>query len=341
MKVAPRKGLITLIYESSLKRIVSIIFIIFCIGQILNFFWKHNIFYINQSMLIIMLIIQLGILKHIQKEKNLMKKIIDEKNEIEVLGLFSIKISRILDATITKCISIVLVIIYISTMFILRCLEFTPTGFYGGVLGALVFYIGIKAYLHYITLLYFAYDLRNIQIKNYSFYFPALTEWFGRLAKEFSFVEKWFLFLGAMYTTIYAINLPISSILHNGKIDINTPNNIMFFITWIGIFFLFVFAFPLLTFLSRSFLKYIIYACKCTSIKIIEKQMAIFSVQTPGEDLDLIEKQISLVKAIETSDNYPIKYSRTIFDSMYSISMALVTLLSPFFSIIEKIFFKS
>lgn len=323
------------------KIIFLMVLILFILGQIFNFFSPHKLFHINQIMLLVMFGIQIVVLKEIRIEKEEIKKCIMNKNEPEVAGLFTAKIEKILHSVIGEIISFAFVAFYIITMFIVGCLEITITGIYGGILGGLVFYVGIQAYIHYIALLYFAYDLRHVQIKDYSIYFPALTDWIRRLAREFSYIEKWFLGLGLMYSIIYAINLPKDTILIDDGIIFNSNCNMLLIITWGGIILLFAFAFPVFTFLSRIFIKDVIYNCKCNSINNIERQLFVLSERPTNEDFMLIERLISLAKTVSESDEYPLKYSQTIFDKVYTIALASITLVSPFLSIIEKIIFKS
>lgn len=334
--------LFNFLYNKLNKKIVFLIVVILLFsGQLFNIFFPHHLFQINQLMLLTMFVIQIIVLKEIKTEKEEIKKCIMSKNEPEVLSLFHAKVEKILCSFIGEIISVILVIFYITTMFVVECLEITITGIYGGILGGVVFYVGIQAYIHYIALLYFAYSLRHIHVDDYSFYFPALTDWIRRLAREFSFIEKWFLILGLMYSIIYAINLPRNAILIEHGITLNSNCNALVIITWSGILILFALAFPLFTFLSRTFIKDVIYNCKCNSINKIEKQLFVLSNRPTEEDFLVIERLISLRKIISESDEYPLKYSRTIFDKIYTIILALITLISPFLSFAEKIIFKS
>lgn len=80
--------------------------------------------------------------------------------------------------------------------------------------------------------------------------------------------------------------------------------------------------------------------CKCISIKTIEKQIGILSINTSEEDLNTLQTKLSLIKEISLSEDYPLKYKYTVFDKIYTICLALLTLISPFTSIIEQLIFK-
>lgn len=335
--------LLNILYKKlNKKKVIITLVILLTLGQLFNIFFPHKLFQINQIMLIVMLVVQVVVLKEIRKEKEEIRKCIMEKNEPEVFSLFSLKVEKIPCTVTGEIISAVLVVFYIATMFAVGCLEATITGVYGGILGGIVFYIGIQAYFHYIAILYFAYDLRHIQINNYSFYFPALTNWIRKLARELSYIEKWFLVLGLMYSIIYAINLPQDTIIlidHN--VSFNSNCNALLIITWIGILVFFAIAFPLFTFLGRIFIKDVIYNCKCNSINKIETQLFVLSHNSTEEDFLLIERLISLAKTISESDEYPLKYSQTIFDKVYTLTVSIITLVSPFLSIAQEIIFKN
>lgn len=340
------RGCITVLYKYiwnrlNNKMIITTLILLFVLGQLLNAFFPHNIFHFNQILLMVMLIVQVVVIKVIENKKEEIKQCLMEKSETEVLRLFSLKVDKITCTVIGEIISCIFVTFYIVTMFVLGCLEITITGVYGGILGGMVFYIGIQAYLHYISLLYFAYGLRHIQIKNYSFYFPALTNWIRKLARELSYIEKWFLFLGLMYCVIYAINLPEETILISNNISFNSNCNVLLLVTWGGILIFFAIAFPLFTFLSRVFIKDVIYNCKCSSINKIEMKLSVLSRHATDGDLLQIERFVSLTKVISESDDYPLKYSRTIFDHAYTVTVSLITLVSPFLSIIQEIVFKN
>ena len=320
--------------DLSMRRIVVFIILWVVIGQIVNTFFPHRFFNANQIILCVMLASQLLIIKKLDKECRNIKLALQQACEPEVVGLFSNKAESITISAIVLFISVVFVMIYIFTMFALGCLDRTITGLYGGLFGALVFYIGIQAYVKYISLSYFVYDLRNISIANYFFYFPALTNWFGKVAALFSFIEKGFLGLGVLYTTIYALNLPSNTVsFDSNQITLNAHNNILLFITWGGILLFFVMAFPILTFFTRGCIKHKICILKNRSIQSLEQKIRL--LQDDDDKLDAVDKYLGLIKSVNDSADYPLKSSRTFFDSLYSILIALVTLVSPFISIFE------
>lgn len=311
------------------------------LGHTLNAIRVHRYFCFNQYTLFSMLIIQKIVIEKIDEENASIEKELLDAKENSVLVSFKTKTNILLHTTIGRVISIIFVSLYIFAMFKLGCLEHTITGVYGGILGAIVFYNGIQAYFRYLMLLYFSWDLKKLQLEHYFYYIPALTDWIVILAQEFSYIEKWFLILGLMYSGIYAINIPKGAIIiNNNSISFNTSSSFLLLLTWIGIIVFFALAVPTFTFLSRYFIKECIRKCKRKSIKMLEDKIDILSVHSTERDLNILQNKISILKEISTSEDYPLNYNHTVFDTFYTICFALVTFISPFTSLIEQFVFK-
>lgn len=253
-------------------------------GQILNAIYPHHLFHVNQIMLLTMLLLEYMVIKQMATNT---KKLKESITESQVLHAFSTKVEK---HSHHRIISFVLVAFFISTMFAVGCLEPTLSGVYGGILGAVVFYIGIQAYIHYLSLLYFSSDLKNIKINDYSFYYPALTKWMREFSKEFQFIEKWFVALGFLYITIYAINIPQGTLATTGL----TQN--LFLTSWAGIFVLFILAVPFLFNIRKNSLKTVVCGCKANSIHQLEKKL------TAAPD----DRYAFLIKSVSATENYPL-----------------------------------
>ena len=258
------------------------------LGQILNIVCPHHLFHVNQIMLLAMLLLEFMVIKHIQAGTEELKQSIKESS------VFHFFTSRIDCSLTSEIISFALVAFFITTMFAVGCLEPTITGIYGGALGAVVFYIGIQAYIHYLSLLQFSSNLKNIEINDYSFYYPALTKWMRELSKEFKFIEKWFITLGLMYITIYAINIPQDFIATAGL-----PLN-MFLASWAGIFILFIFAVPFLFSIRKDSLKSLVCKCKENSLNHLERKLATVPNSTEQD------RYAFLIKSVSGTENYPL-----------------------------------
>ncbi len=266
------------------KTMVITASILLILGQILNAICPHHLFHLNQIMLLTMLLLEYMVIEQIKTGTEELKESIKES---QLLRSFT---SRADYSITSEIISFALVALFITTMFAVGCLEPTITGIYGGVLGAVVFYIGIQAYIHYLSLLHFSSNLRNCKINDYSFYYPALTKWMRVLSKEFKFIEKWFLVLGFMYITIYAINIPQGTFSTTG-IVLN-----LFLTNWAGIFILFIFAVPFLFNIRKNSLKTVVCGCKANSIHQLEKKL------TAVPD----DRYAFLIKSVSQTENYPL-----------------------------------
>lgn len=258
--------------------------ILLIVGQILNIICPHHLFHVNQIMLLTMLLLEYMVTKQITVDT---KKLKESITESQVLHAFTTKVEK---HSQHKIISLIIVAFFIATMFTVGCLEPTLTGLYGGVLGAVVFYIGIQAYIHYLSLLHFSSDLRNIPINDYSFYYPALTKWMRELSKEFQFIEKWFITLGFLYITIYAINIPQGTLATTGL----TQN--LFLTSWAGIFILFILAVPFLFNIRKNSLKTVVCGCKANSIHQLETKLT----ATPDD------RYAFLIRSVSQTENYPL-----------------------------------
>lgn len=291
----------------------AFIVVMMVIGSLLNGLCSHRNFYLNQGLLFIMLIIQVLALKTIDKEDSAIMSELKCKEEYKVLKRFNY-IIYVPSSIVCKLISIALVLMYIITMFVVGCLDRTVTGIYGGFLGAVVFYVGIQAYFKYLGLLYFSWNLKNLEINHYFFYYPVLTGWIDRLAREFSYIEKRFFILGLMYCGIYMINIPTDSIVFKTSTVFQTIPNTLFTLTWVGIIIFFVIAVPVFMFLSRHFLKECIGQCKRRSIEILNDEIEELSSNNAQINLSAVKMRLMVIKDISISADSPFKYKHIILD---------------------------
>lgn len=283
------------------------------IGSLLNGLCSHRNFYLNQGLLFIMLIIQVLALKAIDKENSAITSELKRKEEYKVLKSFNF-IIYVPSSIVCKLVSIAMVSMYIITMFVVGCLDWTVTGIYGGILGAVVFYVGIQAYFKYLGLLYFSWNLKNLEINHYFFYYPVLTGWIDRLAHEFSYIEKRFVILGLMYCGIYMINIPTDSIVFKPSTVFQTTPNTLFTLTWVGIIIFFVIAVPVFMLLSRHFLKKCIGQCKRRSIEILDDEIFELSSNNTQINLLAVKMRLMAIKDISISADSPFKYKYIISD---------------------------
>ena len=139
-----------------------------------------------------------------------------------------------------------------------------------------------------------------------------------------------------MYTILFAINLPPNTISYDDGLILSSNNDFLLITTWVGILFFFVLAFPALTFFSHGCIKSKITMLKNTTIQEIEKRIS--SLHDGNVDnLDSIGKYLNLIKSVDETANYPLKSVRALFDSIYSMLMAVIALVSPLLPLVENI----
>ena len=308
-------------------------------GCATNMLMPHRNFFVYQAFLLVMLAFEIYVIKMMSTRIKRIFKTINADHDMEVLGAYS-KISRAETSPWFYVVECIAVSFYMVTICVLKCVDTTLTGLYGLFLGTLVFVLGVSAYYRYIVFARFVYDLRNLKIEKYNFYMPALTEWFVQIANTLSFIDKWFFVLGMMYTTLYAIIMPPGIVSFQNGIVISSSNNVLFYTTWVGVLVFFVLAFPIITVLFRAFLKHIILLCKGQSIKQMERCIRLIEKSDDAAKLELIERHISLIKTIDESSDYPLRYRRTVFDGAYSILMTIGAIATPYISLIEQFMFK-
>lgn len=99
------------------KRYYIVLVMVPIIGHILNSICSHKNFYFNQYILFIMLIIQLFVLNKIDTENLAIEKELKNIGENNVRVSFNTKTKRLLHTTKGKIMSIILVLVYIVSMF--------------------------------------------------------------------------------------------------------------------------------------------------------------------------------------------------------------------------------
>lgn len=228
--------------------------------------------------------------------------------------------------------------VYVSIMFILGYLEFNIVGIYALILILITCLTGTLAYGQYIVLLVYIFRLSGTKVSVYNYYFPAHTEWLKELAKITRMVSNVFFVLGTMYTCIWMVLIPkgtIKIILTNGKLGgfkllLTSNSNTLFAVSWIGIFLLFIVAFPLLHILQRKLIKMITKRMKENTMG--ELQLLLNSTINLGKNnIEGHMKYFSLIKEVGATPDYPLETK-----SYLPIVMSLASLLIQLIKIGES-----
>ena len=327
------RGIEKTLVKFSLSNIFIGLFVLIALGQGINYFVSYNNFTINQTLLIIILILEICEIRGFASSFQCLRAEIEINNEPEVMGLINGKLKQYF--TTRKFILIVLffVILYMSSLIVLNYVTIDYAGIYGIFLASITFSLGILAYSNYLIFIYFMYNLKNLKIENYAKFAPAHTMWFIISANILSYVEKYFFIIGFLYVLTYTLLTPIDSISFADKITINTPHNFMFLTSWIFIIIFFVVAFPLLTIYARLRLKNIVVSCKNRNIKEIEVEIRNLSNNDNHAGIEKISIYLEMMKFIDDSRDYPLKNNRSFADSLFSFSLTTITFLIPLISL--------
>lgn len=281
------------------------LFAVIVVGFWLNYTWEHRNFYFNQFVLLIMLFAQMEVLIGLNRMSGVFKDELQKEHKTQLCENYVSKVENGIPLVCNLVISGLLIVAYIFAMFKLGCLEYTPTGVYGGILGAVVFGFGIQLYLKFVGLLRFVSELRNTAADCYNFYDPSRTTWVMQLAYILRFVEVWFIGFGFMYCLIYAVNLPSDTIVFNNGVSFQTSCNELFYLTWTGIIVFYILAMPVFACFYHDCIEEYIFRCKRKSVRLINEQIGDLPQNLSSENLTDIQSKLLLLGSVSKSAAYP------------------------------------
>jgi hypothetical protein len=195
--------------------------------------------------------------------------------------------------------------LYIYSTISLKYLEMNSTGYYALLMIALVMLsaiLGQTCYIYYLLLL--RRVSRSEKFK-YNFYFPARTDWVQLLTQVGDRLSNAFFVLGFIYTTVFFLNMPSGYIrisLSPWHLKLSTPNNLAFLVSWITIFVIIIFAFPMYAWVKARCLRAIVRRLKDISIGEIEMLITESNIRGQG-NVDAELKYYQLMVNIENSSS--------------------------------------
>jgi hypothetical protein len=193
--------------------------------------------------------------------------------------------------------------LYLYSTISLEYIEINSMGFFALLMLTLVMLsaiLGQTCYVYYLLLL--RRVSRSEEFK-YNFYFPARTDWVQFLAQIGTRLSNAFFVLGFIYTTVFFLNMPSGyiTISHQPwRLEISTPNNVVFVASWITIFVIIIFAFPMYAWVKARQLRTIIRKLKDVSIHEIEMLITAGDIRGNG-NVDAELKYYQLMASIENS----------------------------------------
>lgn len=166
--------------------------------------------------------------------------------------------------------------------------------------------LGMMCYIYYLLLLRCIACGKKF---NYNFYLPARTNWIQLVARIGVRLNNAFFILGFIYTLVYFLNVKSGYLkisLDPLKIEISTPNDILFIASWIALFVIVIVAFPIYAWLRATYLKRIIRDLKDFSIE--EINFLVSSIKGKSANNQETEvKYYRMMMDIDASANSPIE----------------------------------
>ena len=187
-------------------------------------------FYINSIILLVMLLCQVYVLKNMDSKFFNIKEALVLSEDREFFRLctdtYQFSILKVL-------LSVAFVFMYILSMYKVGCIDYSVSGIYGGVFGAIVFFVGIHAYIKFFGLLRFVSGFGS----------RDNNEIVSKIRETVSYTGKWFFALGLLYCFIYYINIP------KNIVSAGIPFLIA---TWVGIVVFFGFGLVIAAIVNRK-----------------------------------------------------------------------------------------
>ena len=212
----------------------------------------------------------------------------------------------------------------------LRYVTFNPTGAYALLMIILVMISAILGQLCYV---YYIFLLRRIAAGHgfkYNFYLPYRTNWVLLLDDVGFRLNNAFFVLGFIYTSVYCLNVKggyLKLAFQPLKLELSTPNNIAFAVSWVVLFVIIIIAFPLYAWLRSRYIDAIVRKLKDISIEEIN-----FLITESGtgqkKDLDSEQKYYRLILDIDGSPRSPRERLNIIpiVATLSSIAVQLITI---------------
>lgn len=180
------------------------------LGLILNHIYPHKHFAFNWFILSFMLCIQSYLIADIEKQNESIREHIMSFGNCDVLNNFNKKVMKSTESANYQWIRSMTVFLFIVALNYLGCFEYTATGIYGMLLGAVVFYAGLEYYYKFIMLMSFMKDWGKLYvIQEEATNFREVT---SMLKKELRQLYCWFIILGLLYCSVYLVNVEYTAL---------------------------------------------------------------------------------------------------------------------------------
>jgi len=326
-------SLFSLIKGMTMKPVYFFLFIYTPLGQLINYYHPFKNFSLYQLLFGTAVILATWTIKNFFNKLDKFKTMTaSHPMKLTVSNFYSLVYSK---WTIPGLIIVSSLFIY-STIS-LNFIKLDIIGIYSLVVIVIIMMTAIICQTIYIYYLILLYRLGNSNDFNYSFYFPAKTDWLVFLVKMGRQINNSFFILGFIYTLVYFLNLPITEISFNknfnglGDIVNGTSNNLIFVVSWITIFIIIIIAFPIYSLIQRSLTRSLVRKMKNISIEEIEQIMKMEKIKK-AQDIESQLKYYTLMNNIDNSSNLPIPRNNLIpiVSSISTISVHIIKISESF-----------
>jgi len=197
--------------------------------------------------------------------------------------------------------------LYIYATITLEYVQLNSTGYYALIMISLVMFSAILGQTCYVYYLLFLRKLASSESMKYNFYFPARTDWVQLIAQIGSRLSNAFFVLGFIYTTVFFLNMPdeyVKISLSPWHVELSTPNDLVFLVSWLMIFAIIILAFPVYAGIKSRYIGVIIRKLKDTSVNEICMLMTASNIRDK-EGIEAELKYYQLMSSIENSSSSP------------------------------------
>ncbi len=215
------------------------------IGLLISF-WDKSLDnnYIHVIVVNLILLLEILAIKEIYKEEEIFKQNISGlviSNNYNLMANYN-KLNMIFSKLYFKLLSIIVGILYLFFLISLNILNMNTVIFYYGAITLIItVYYAIRLYFKYLFYIYFIYKISKQKFSNinYNRLIPNRTKWIISITDLMNKFKYYFSILGIMYTLEYLFTMDKRFFTLNGNhIVITTPNDYMFIVSWLIIFFL-------------------------------------------------------------------------------------------------------
>lgn len=299
------------------------------IGIILSIFdssLKNNYIYVLgvNSLLFIQIITYQNLLK---KENSLSTSISGIMVDASPISAIFSKFSTFLNKWYSISIAFVIGIAYIISLIFLKVLIWNAViTVYGTVTLILTVFIAIQLYLKYVLYVLFLRKISKLEFITYphiSIHNPSETDWIVKFTDNMNSFSNYFGILGIVYTLLFYLTTPLSAIsFSKNTLNINTPNNIAFVVTWGIIVILIGCGYAVLDYSWKKYIKDIIKKIKNQNLRQYDT--------IANDSIKVNRDYVEFFKLYKDTPNFP-----DLFDAKPINPIAYIPILINIFKIIQ------